>query len=43
MALNTGHRQKIAQQSEIKHYIEDLGREYVKDLNNRESIIKLPD
>lgn len=43
MALNNGHKQKVISQSEIKHYIEDLGWEYVKDLNARESIVKLSD
>ena len=43
MALNNGHRQKVIPQTEIKHYIEDLGWEYVKDLNAKESIVKLPD
>ena len=43
MALNNGHRQKVIPQSEIRHYIEDLGWEYVKDLNTRESIVKLLD
>ena len=43
MAHNNGHRQKVIPQTEIKHYIEDLGWEYVKELNPRESIVKLLD
>lgn len=42
-ALNNGRKQKVIPQTEIKHYIEDLGWEYVKDLNNRESIVKIAD
>lgn len=42
MALNNGHKQKAISQSEIKHYIDDLGSEHVKDLNTREPIVKLP-
>lgn len=37
-----GHKQKVVLNSEVKHYIEDLGWEFVKDLNNRESIVKFP-
>lgn len=43
MAMNNGHKQKVILQKEIKHYIEDLGWEFVKDLNTRESIVRLPD
>lgn len=43
MESNNGHKQKVIPQNEIKHYIEDLGWEYVKDLNARESIVRLPD
>ena len=28
---------------ELKHYIEDLGWEHVKDLNKREVIVKFPE
>lgn len=40
MALNNGHKQKVIPQREIKHYIEDLGWEYVKDLNARKSTVR---
>ena len=43
MATNNGHNQKIVPMRELRHYIEDLGWEYVKDLGDREAIVKLPD
>ena len=27
---------------EIKHYIEDLGYEYVKDISDSEAVVRLP-
>jgi hypothetical protein len=43
MALNNGHKEKAILQSEIRNYIWDLGWEYVKDLDARESIVELPE
>lgn len=43
MRVNNGHRQKVISQSEIKHYIEDLGWEYVRDLGSREAIVWIPE
>jgi hypothetical protein len=40
--VNNGHRQKVVKQSELKHYIEDLGWEFVKDMNTKEAIVRLP-
>lgn len=40
---NNGHKQKVIPIREVKHYIQDLGWEYVKDLGNKEAIVKLPD
>ena len=42
-SVNNGHRQKVIPIKELKHYIEDLGWEHVKDLNKREVIVKLPE
>jgi hypothetical protein len=43
MATNNGHSQKVVPVKEVRHYIEDLGWEYVKDLGDKEAIVKLPD
>ena len=43
MATNNGHKQKVILARELRHYIEDLGWEYVKDLGDKEAIVKLPD
>lgn len=41
MATNNGHSQKVIPMKEVKHYIEDLGWEFVKDIENREAIVRL--
>jgi hypothetical protein len=41
-SINNGHRQKVIPRNELKHYIEDLGWEYVKELSKKEAIVKLP-
>ena len=43
MATNNGHSQKVVSMKEVRHYIEDLGWEYVKDLGDKEAIVKLPE
>ena len=43
MITNNGHSQKVVPMREVRHYIEDLGWEYVKDLGDKEAIVKLPD
>ena len=42
-SLNNGHKQKVIPIKEVRHYIEDEGWEFVKDLGDKEAIIKLPD
>ena len=41
--MNNGHKQKVISIREVKHYIQELGWEFVKDLGDKEAIIKLPD
>ena len=36
------HQQKVILRLEIKHYIEDLGYEYVKDISDSEAVVRLP-
>ena len=43
LSQNNGHKQKVILARELRHYIEDLGWEYVKDLGDKEAIVKLPD
>ncbi|MCL5873745.1 MAG: site-specific integrase [Candidatus Thermoplasmatota archaeon] len=43
MATNNGHKQKVISTKEVKHYIEDLGWEFIKDLGDKEAIVKLPE
>jgi hypothetical protein len=42
-SVNNGHKQKVIPMRELKHYIEDMGWEHVKDLNKKEAIVKLPE
>lgn len=42
-SINNGHRQKVIPRTELKHYIEDLGWEYVKEVSKKEVIVKLPE
>ena len=43
MATNNGHSQKVIPMRDVKHYIEDLGWEFVKDIENKEAIVRLPE
>jgi len=43
IVTNNGHNQKVIPMKEVKHYIEDLGWEYVKDLGEKEAIVRLPE
>lgn len=43
MVTNNGHSQKVIPMREVKHYIEDLGWEFVKDIENKEAIVRLPE
>lgn len=42
MNLKDGHKHRVISAKELKHYIGDLGWEYVNDLGNKEAIGKLP-
>ena len=41
MILNNGHKQKVIPMKEVKHYVQDLGWEYVTTLGN-EAIVRVP-
>lgn len=40
--MNNGHSQKVIPMREVKHYIEELGWEYVRDLGS-EAIVRIPE